>query len=44
MLTEEVVIFYETEVLVNVLENPWEWVNLGHLSRFYLVDKVIIDS
>lgn len=44
MLTEEVVIFYETEVLVNVLENTWEWVNLGHTSHFYLVDKVIIDS
>ena len=41
MLTEEVVIFYETGVLVNVLGNPWERVNLGHSSHFYLVDKVI---
>lgn len=44
MFTEGVVIVYEIEVWLTVPENPQEWVNLGHLSHFYLVDKVIIDS
>lgn len=44
MFAEGVVTFYEIEVWLTVLENPQEWVNLGHSSHFYLVDKVIIDS
>lgn len=36
--------FMQLRFWLTVPENPREWVNLGHSSHFYLVDKVIIDS
>lgn len=45
MFIEGVVTFYEIEVWLTVwLTVTQDWVNLGHLSHFYLVDKVIINS